>query len=189
MATSPTVLANAPSSSPDPAPPQAKSPIVPIVIALLVGFLITALAVGGGFYYLVRSGRLAGIAGAAKAKPQPLSVAPAVTCAVTLEPMLVNLAGESGNSYLRLSLVLRVADNAGKKEEKPKEDKGKEDKSEAVAAIRDTTLAVLGRQTAEGLLAPDGKERLKKELKAALAEHNSELKVTDIFFTDFLVQQ
>ena len=48
---------------------------------------------------------------------------------------------------------------------------------------------VVGRQTAEGLLAPEGKEHLKKELRVALAEHNPELKVLDLYFIDFLVQQ
>jgi flagellar FliL protein len=55
--------------------------------------------------------------------------------------------------------------------------------------VRDTVLMVVGHQTAEGLLALDGKERLKAELKTALAEHNPELKVVDIHFTDFLVQR
>ncbi len=70
--------------------------------------------------------------------------------------------------------------------EKSKRDKGTDD---AVAAVRDTVLSVLGRQTADGLLAADGKEHLKAELKTALAEHNSDLKVMDVFFTDFLVQR
>jgi flagellar FliL protein len=48
---------------------------------------------------------------------------------------------------------------------------------------------VLGRQTADGLLAADGKEHLKTELKSALVEHNADLKVKDVFFTDFLVQR
>jgi flagellar FliL protein len=48
---------------------------------------------------------------------------------------------------------------------------------------------VLGRQTSEGLLSVDGKERLKAELNAAMAEHNADLKVTDMFFTEFLVQR
>ena len=58
-----------------------------------------------------------------------------------------------------------------------------------MAAVRDTVLTVLGRQTADGLLAADGKEHLKAELKSAIAEHNPDLKVKDVFFTDFLVQR
>jgi flagellar FliL protein len=38
-------------------------------------------------------------------------------------------------------------------------------------------------------MAADGKEKLKAEIKSALAEHNADLKVLDVFFTDFLVQR
>jgi len=119
------------------------------------------------------------------------AVALTTTHAMVLEPLLVNLADAGGSSYLRVALTLRVADVADKKgakasDEKSKNDKGAED---AVAAVRDTVLTVLGRQTADGLLAADGKEHLKTELKAALAEHNADLKVKDVFFTDFLVQR
>jgi flagellar FliL protein len=110
---------------------------------------------------------------------------------MALEPMLVNLADAGGSSYLRVVLTLRVLDAPAKKDEKPKEETSKDEKgsSEQVAAVRDTVLTVLGRQTAEGLLAVDGKEHLKGELKSALVTHNPELKVTDVFFTDYLVQR
>ena len=85
------------------------------------------------------------------------AVAPTTTRAMVLEPLLVNLADAGGSSYLRVALTLRVADVADKKgaksnDEKSKNDKGAED---AVAAVRDTVLTVLGRQTADGLLATD----------------------------------
>ncbi len=57
------------------------------------------------------------------------------------------------------------------------------------AALRDAALTVLGRETSERLLAPEGKEIVKKELKDALAKRNSGVKVVDLFFTDFLVQR
>jgi flagellar FliL protein len=110
---------------------------------------------------------------------------------MALEPVLVNLADPGGSSYLRVALTLRVADVEEGKDAKAKEEKLKEDKaaSDAVASVRDTTLMVLGRQTADGLLAADGKEHLKADLKKAFAEHNADLKVMDVFFTDFLVQR
>jgi flagellar FliL protein len=187
MATSPTVLVD---SSPAPAPvaSSSKFPVVPLLIAVVVGVLVAALGVGGVVYYLVHSGKLPlQKGGAAKAEV----VVPVTTHALVLEPLLVNLADAGGASYLRVALTLRVADAPEKKGAKAKEEKSKDDKdgNEPVAAVRDTTLTVLGRQTAEGLLAPDGKEKLKAELKSALAEHNADLKVTDVFFTDFLVQR
>jgi len=105
---------------------------------------------------------------------------------LALDPLLVNVADEGASTYLRLSLTLQVADALAKNGSPTKDNKSGDD---AVAAVRDTALTVLGGQTADGLLAPDGKERLKVELKKALAEHNADLKVTKIFFTEFLVQR
>jgi flagellar FliL protein len=193
MATSPTVLAGAStSSSPAPAslaaPVAEKFPIVPLLIAVVVGVVVATLGVGGVVYYLAHTGRLPMQGGAAQKTETP---ALATTHAMVLEPLLVNLADGGGSSYLRVALALRVADVPDKKSAKANDQKGKDDKGtdDAVAAVRDTVLTVLGRQTADGLLATDGKEHLKTELKAALAEHNADLKVKDVFFTDFLVQR
>jgi flagellar protein FliL len=185
MATSPTVLvsdSSAPTSSSVVAP--VKFPVIPLLIAVLVGVLIAGLAAGGVAYYLARSGRLPALSGAAVKEPAT-SVG---THTVALDPLLVNLADSDGNSYLRVALTLRVANASDKSGSKPKETKAT-DGSEVVAEVRDTTLTVLGRQTAEGLMAAGGKEKLKAEIKSALAEHNADLKVLDVFFTDFLVQR
>jgi flagellar protein FliL len=192
MATSPTVLAGssaavAPITSTVP-PPDAKFRIVSLLLAVLAGVAIAASVVGGVVYYLVKTGRLPIREGAIH---RTMTAVPGTTHAMALEPLLVNLADGGGSSYLRIALTLRVADVSEEKDSKGKEDKPKEDKftNDAVASIRDTTLTVLGRQTAESLLAVDGKERLKTDLKKAFAEHNADLKVMDVFFTDFLVQR
>jgi flagellar FliL protein len=193
MATSPTVLAGTSAAVPPivssvPAPETARFPVAPLIIAVVVGAVISALSVGGVVYYLARTGRLPIQEGAAhKAE----TVEPGPTHAMALEPLLVNLADAGGSSYLRVALTLRVADAAEGKGSKAKEDKPKEDRvaSDVMASVRDTTLIVLGRQTADGLLVADGKEHLKAELKKAFAEHNADLKVMDVFFTDFLVQR
>lgn len=188
MATSPTVLAGvSPSSPPAPDAVAAKVPIVPLLLAVVAGVVIATGSVGGVFYYLAHTGRLSMQGGATQRAD---TIAPTMTHAMVLEPLLVNLADAGGSSYLRIALTLRIAeaDKKGTKAagEKSKDDKGTDD---AVAAVRDTVLTVLGRQTAEELSTAGGKEHLKTELKAALTEHNSDLKVKDIFFTDFLVQR
>ncbi|MBB5338542.1 flagellar basal body-associated FliL family protein [Tunturiibacter gelidoferens] len=194
MATSPTVLAGASSTVPPDssstsvaAPVAAKFPLIPLLIAVVVGVLVATLGVGGVVYCLARTGRLPGRESSAR---KAEVAAPATTHAMVLEPLLVNLADAGGSSYLRVAMTLRVVDAAEGKEAKPKEEKPKDkETSDAVASVRDTMLTVLGRQTADRLLAVDGKEQLKAELKAALAEHNTDLKVMDVFFTDFLVQR
>jgi flagellar protein FliL len=191
MATSPTVLAGASTSSLPvslPVPVEPKVPVVPLLIAVVAGVVIAVLGVGGVVYYLARTGRLP-MQGRAQQKIE-VDV-PVTTHAMVLEPLLVNLADAGGSSYLRIALTLRVADAADKKGAKAKDEKSNADKgaNEDGAAVRDTVLTVLGQQTADGLLAADGKGHLKGELKKALADHNADLKVMDVFFTDFLVQR
>jgi flagellar FliL protein len=186
MAPSPTVLVSG-SSVPAPVPVAAavKFPVIPLLVAVLVGVLIAGLAAGGVVYYLACSGKLPIQGGGATRRE---AATPLTTHMIVLEPLLVNLADDGGNAYLRVAMALRVAEAADNKNPKVKEEKAKNG-SEGVPAVRDTTLMVLGRQTAKGLMAADGKERLKAELKSALAEHNPDLKVLDVFFTDFLVQR
>lgn len=181
MATS-TPVADTASSSPGlSATGPGRPSIKYLLIAMLIGAATASLAFGGVLYYFARSGRLSirGVAAATTRSPSEPS-----THLLVLDPLLVNLPGEG--DYLRLSLSLQVADAPAKTESGSKSDKSGAD---AIAAIRDTALTVLGRQTADDLLAQDGKERLKVELKDALADHNADLKVTKIFFTEFLVQR
>src|SRR5215468_6290227 len=80
-------------------------PVIPLVVAVILGIVIAVATVGGVVYYMLRSGKF------------PLQVAPAAiaqptvkTHAVALEPLLVNLADSSGNAYLRAAITLQVAD-------------------------------------------------------------------------------
>lgn len=188
MATPPTVLASVSPETATSSTNVAKFPIMPLLVAVLTGVVIAALGIAGSVYYLVRSGRLQSHRSAVA---QSASVVAVDTHVMKLEPLLVNLADASGNAYLRVSLALRVADAGDKKNKKENQEKSAGDVSESdsMVAVRDTALEVLGRQTSEGLLAVDGKERLKAELKTAMQERNRDLKVVDIFFTDFIVQR
>jgi flagellar FliL protein len=171
-------------------PVTAKVPFVPLVIAVITAVIVAMAVAGGGICWLVRSGRLP-LPTAPAAATKVGAAAPVATHAMVLEPLVVNLADAGGKAYLRVALTLRVVDGDDKKDAKAKEEKPKDGKSsgEDEAAVRDTLLTVLGQDTADTLLAADGKEHAKAELKAALAEHASEMKVADIFFTEFLVQR
>lgn len=186
MATPPTVLANDASTPPIGTTPV-KRRVAPLLLAVLAGVALTAVAAAGTVYVLSRTGRLSSRSAGATER----TAAPLVTHLVTLDPMLVNLADTSGTAYLKISMVLQVA-NAPNGKDSAKQGEAPSDKasdSESAIAARDTALAVLGRQTSDTLLAADGKERLKSELKSELSEHNPQMKVVDIFFTDFLVQR
>jgi flagellar FliL protein len=106
-----------------------------------------------------------------------------------LEPLLVNLADTSGSAFLRTGITLEIADAPNDKGKEAKGAEAKPQGKEADAALRDTALAVLGRETSDRLLAVDGKDRLKASLKTAFAEQNRQIKIVDLFFTEFLVQR
>ncbi|MEO8736327.1 MAG: flagellar basal body-associated FliL family protein [Edaphobacter sp.] len=154
-----------------------------VLLLVLLGAAIASMGFGGVLYYLARSGRLSMRGAAAIATVPPARIA---THLMALDPILVNLADTGGSSYLRLSLTLQVTDATAKKDVSARSDKSSDD---AVAAVRDTALTVLGSQTSDNLLVPEGKDRLKLDLKRAFAEHNADLKVKELFFTDFLVQR
>lgn len=181
MATTPPVIQ--PKITSDPV----KLPLMPLLIAVMVGVIVSTAAVGGVLAYLLRSGKVP--IRATAAPPQP-GISATKTHMVVMEPLLANLADRSGSAYLRVGITLEVADPAG---ESAKEGKKAEEKPAgkdgADPAVRDTVLTILGRETSDQLLAPEGKERLKSELKTALAEHNPEVKIADLFFTEFLVQR
>ncbi len=167
------------------ATPTVKMPVMPLLLSVVVAVLLAVGGCGAVLYTLVRSGKLhtglptAAAATAATAVAVPVKILP-------LEPLLANLADADGHAYLRLGVTLQVADEPKKDKKDEKETKGP---SPLEAGLRDSVLEVLGRETSSGLLAADGKERLKRELMAKFAERNADAKVHEIFFTDFLVQR
>lgn len=167
----------------DTSPGSPRPPVTSILAFMLLGATVASLGFGGVLYYLARSGHLS-----MRRNAVAKAVVPAVpsTHLMVLNPLLVNLRDKDGSSYLRLGMTLQIVDSVEKKDIRKKEDQSED---ETAVAVRDTVLTVLGRQNAGNLLAPEGKEQLKLELKKALAEHNGGLKVGALFFTDFLIQQ
>ena len=163
--------------------------MVSILIPVLLSTVVTLGAVGGGVYWLMKSGKLGGAATpAAAAAAAPVATA-AASHVLALEPMIVNLADPGGRSYLRAAVSLRIRDEEepkGKKEEAPKDPKAVDG---VATALRDTTLSVLSSETSETLLAPDSREALKKKLYEQYKLHNTEARVLEIYFTEFLVQR
>jgi flagellar FliL protein len=169
--------------------PKAKVPVVPLVLAVAVAAVLATGAVGGVAYWAIRTGKLP-IAGV-KTVTVVVEAPPVKTKLVPLDPLLVNLADPDGKGYLRVALTLKVEDPPPPKDAKPKEEKEAKGppKNEFEAEERDAALEVLGKETSETLLAADGKEKLKADLKAALATHVPEVKVVDVLITEFLVQR
>ncbi len=180
------------------AAPPSRGSLGSLLIAVLASTLLSLAVVGGAVVWLLKSGKLASAVSAEKKVPGAVSAAEQAGDAkgaealppshvLALEPMVVNLSDAGGRSYLRASISLRLAD-----EVKPKakeETKADKPDASASAALRDTTLAVLGAQTSDALLAPGGLEALKRKLRQTYALDNREMHVLDVYVTDFLVQR
>jgi flagellar FliL protein len=175
------------------AAPKGGVGLVPLVLVMICTVMLVLAAVGGAIYWLSKSGRLPIAGSATSAKPVAAKAETVKTRVVVLEPLLVNLSDQGGGGYLRLVVALEVEDPPPGKDAKPKEEKpaekGKVPVNEVEVKMRDAALSVLGRETSEALLAPEGKELLKKQLSRAISEHLPEVKVVDVMFTEFLVQR
>jgi flagellar basal body-associated protein FliL len=97
---------------------------------------------------------------------------------LVLETFVVNLTGSSQRAYLRIGITLGLAHPLASRN------------PEAVptALVRDTILGILATAQPEQMLKAEGKQRLKEELLKALQDRAPQIAVTNVYFTEFLVQ-
>jgi flagellar protein FliL len=161
--------------SPTPDEPAPKKPRRRLT--LIAGIVLLVLLGGGGTaYWMYANGALA--KGEAEAKPEQEETGP--PAAIELEPFVVNLADPGGSTFLRVSLSLVVRDEEQAKlfEESPITKK----------KVRSAVLELLALQTADMLITPAGKTALKKAIAEAAGKAVSEVHITDVLFSEFVVQ-
>jgi flagellar FliL protein len=99
---------------------------------------------------------------------------------LTLEPFTVNLADKGGSRFLRLSVRLVISS--------PEEAEKAQKNKVVVERIRSSILELLTQQTAEPLVTPEGKAALKEAIIEHVKTVLEDTKVTDVLFSDFVVQ-
>jgi flagellar basal body-associated protein FliL len=97
---------------------------------------------------------------------------------LALETFVVNLNGNGQRAYLRASITLGLA----------RPIPYNQPEAASTALVRDTILSVLATAQPDELLKVEGKRRLKEELLKALQERVPQMAVTNVYFTEFLVQ-
>jgi flagellar FliL protein len=146
--------------------PKKKSKLVPILVIVVV------LLAGGGAaaYWTLR--------------PAPPAATPAAEVhpagVVSFEPFLVNLAGGSGQTYLRVTLKLLV--------ESEEDAKLLQENEVAKSKMRSAILEVLATQSADALVTAEGKAQLKKLVVEQVSALKQKTEVRDVLFSDFVVQ-
>jgi len=160
--------------------PTKKSPANPAkkgrksLLLIIVGVLILVGGGGAAAFYVMHKPSQPGAAATVAKAPE---AAPGL---LTLEPFTVNLADAGGSRFLRLSARLVVASPTAAEHAQKNE--------VLLMRVRSSILELLALQTADSLVTPEGKTAL----KAAIAEHVNHVledtKVTDVLFSDFVVQ-
>ena len=92
-----------------------------------------------------------------------------------LEPFIVNL--QIKGSFLKTTIQLQFSE--------PEEPPHLEND---VPKIRDAVIRILTSKSAQEILSADGKEALREELKDALNEALGGEDITQVFFTEFIIQ-
>ena len=145
-----------------------------IIIAAVAVVLLAAM--GGGFYIIldkistIEKGTVAEASEEEVDKGEPKPI-------YSLATLIVNLADKDGRRYLRTSLDVELTKT------------GDELKmEERIAQIKDTAIGVMSTRRFEDINSLAGKKTLKEDIVAGLNDVLQESIVTNIYFSEFVVQ-
>lgn len=97
-----------------------------------------------------------------------------------LEPFVVNLADADAARYLRIKVSLMVDDKTKIKE--------LEENQALQLKVRDVILQILTGKTSQELIHEAGKNELRKQIQENIAKFFKEPKLSDVMFTEFVIQ-
>jgi flagellar protein FliL len=146
---------------------------VPWIVAGALAIVILGYASYLGMGYFLKA-RSASAAAGAKGKPQKVEV----KTTFALDPFLVNLADKEEVRFVKATFQLGLAEEMA---ESPNE-------KVLLASIRDSIIALLSSKTAEDILSPEGKEKLREQIRARVNVIAPALKVQEVYIVDFVVQ-
>lgn len=141
-----------------------------LLIFLLLGILIIAMAGVGAFFILGKKEGEEGTKGKKATKAQQ-------TVFMEFDPIIVNLLDPSGRRYLQVRLSLEVADKRAEEEIKKKEPK-----------LKDSILTILSGKTVDEVIIPDAKDKVKSEILKKLKEEIGEDLIVNVYITQFIVE-
>ncbi|WP_168013427.1 flagellar basal body-associated protein FliL [Halomonas salinarum] len=143
-----------------------------LIVLLMV--LVSSATAAGVYLLLDRSSQ------AEAAEPEPVAAPEPIF--VKIDPFTVNISGdEYGNRLLYVGLTLRVDNEQTRKL-----------LTSHMPQVRSRMLMLFADQSAQELTSPDGKSRLAAQVMGLfdvpLADPQPELAISDVLFTDFIVQ-
>lgn len=148
------------------------------MIVLLIMVLALAAGAGGTFFFLSQSKPPAPMEVAAEVEEEP--VEPGVEFQnrlVSLDPFVVNIAGEAYPRFLKLKIELEADSASTKKELEAR-----------VPQVRDTTILLLASKRLPEVSEFEGRALLKEDLKMRISALLDGGEVSSVMFTEFVVQ-
>lgn len=171
--------ADAAAAAEKPAPARKGSALKWVVIAVAV--LLLAGGGGGAYWFFVLRPQAVQAAGAEGAAPTKEDEHGEGGVALKFDPFVVNLADPGGTRYLRVGLSLVVdGDEATAKELETGKVK--------LLRIRSAVLELLSQQISDQVVTAEGKQALKHAIEEQAKAVLAPMEVTDVLFTEFVVQ-
>ena len=165
---------------------RSKIPLVIAAVAILIAVGTAAYFMG----FLPFSPRAA--AAQAQATPTVPTEGPGPQYA--LKDMVINLADRGAYRYLKISITLEFSwggeefRKASAEERKTKQAEYDAKLAPWLSNINDAVISIVSARTVADLSTADGKEKLKTDIKGALNKMLGGDQVTDVLFTQFVMQ-
>jgi flagellar protein FliL len=152
----------------DPQPQEKKkAPLLKWIIIISIVLVLVIAGAGAGYYFFMKT----------PAKKHVEHNQPVIGTVYAMEPFIINLQDNQGERYLKLIMQLEINDPLGVKELdmlKPR--------------MRDNILDLLSAKTYKELMDVGGKQRLREEILMRLNSIVSTVKISKVYFTEFVVQ-
>ena len=145
--------------------------VVAVVLVLMIGLA------GGFFMMWNKMSALSAQANAAANPEAEQTQTPALGPLFSLDTFIVNLADAGRNRYLRVTMDLELADTTDSAQ-----------LTERLPQVRDSILMILPSKQFDDIASMEGKIALRDEIIAKLNSLFAKNVVTNIFFTEFVVQ-
>ncbi len=162
------------------------------IIGAAVGLGI-ALLIGGAYLLGSSTGAARASAGAAASEEKPASISNPGPMYV-LPDRVVNLADPGARRYLKIGLSIEFATGAAEfKKAGPEERKAKQAEFDKVLEpqvplINDTIITLLAARTSSELATPEGKQKLKDDIKDSMNRILGGDQIVNVYFTQFVTQ-
>ena len=171
-----------------------KSKVVLLILGLLVG-------IGGAAGVVIMFGQNLGLTGGVAETKIRYVEKPKVSIMEPMRERIVNLADSNSMRYLKTTLVLEMVDFDSKETPKGEEytkrqAEMKKEMAGSLPLIDDEVTSILTAKTSAELMTPDGKAKLRDEIKARINKafervfHDPKERpeVLSVYFSDFIIQ-